>query len=259
MLLFCWLVGSTPAQTPRRESLPTNARVTMDPASKLANFTSLGEWNNLGDAEGWTLAGISGATVSGGTLDGTGNAAVARISKLGLRNGPDLDLGFNDFLDARVQLPANFAGDLQLCYGSTFAPGIDAARVLTVPNVRIPKDGVAHVYRFDLGLEVPWRGSLTDLCVEFTNATNVMFAVDYVRVGDPAADLYRPRITAECPAADGKTPAKASFGPNQKVYSHGVQALPLPLERCCGGTSLSGPRTCPTAPCATPRKSGSFT
>ena len=225
MLLFCWLVGSTQAQTPRRESPPINARVTVDPASKLANPTSIGEWNNLGDAEGWTLAGIGGATFSDGTLHGTGNAAVARISRLGLRNGPDLDLGFNDFLDARVQLPANFAGDLQLCYGSTFAPGIDAARVLTVPNARIPKDGTAHVYRFDLGLEVPWRGALTDLELGWTTpagtaiAAGVPFSLDYVRVGDQAADLYRPRVTAECPAADGKTPSKALFGPGQSVHS----------------------------------------
>ena len=126
----------------------------------------------------------------GGTLHGTGNAAVARISKLGLRNGPDLDLGFNDFLDARVQLPANFAGDLHLHYGSTFAPGINAARVLTIPNARIPKDGAAHVYRFDLGLEVPWRGTLTDLEIALALppgvplVAGVPFALDYVRVGD---------------------------------------------------------------------------
>src|SRR5262249_41001796 len=83
----------------------------------------------------------------------------------------------------------------------------------------IPKDGTAHVYRLDLGLQVPWRSNLTDLRIELTSASGVAFAVDYLRVGDLTGEVYQPRVTTECPAAGGTTPSGALIGPNLAVLS----------------------------------------
>ena len=207
VLLACLLAGPASAQL-----------IVVDPGVALAHPTSLGEWVVPGNAQGWTTSGFSMAAASGGMLPGVGSA-VTQLSLTKLVNGPDLDLGFNDLLDLRLRLPANFPGDLHVYYGTSFASGIDPARELTVPNARIPKDGAAHVYRFDLGLEVPWRGNLTDLRIELVRVPNAIAAVDYVRTGDLTDENYRPRLTTECPAEGGKTPAKALLGPDQAVHS----------------------------------------
>ncbi|MES2476602.1 MAG: LamG-like jellyroll fold domain-containing protein [Verrucomicrobiota bacterium] len=193
--------------------------VLIDPPISQTNATGMGEWNTDGNLESWTTGGASGVAVSAGTLSGTGSAATVQVSKTGIVGGPDLDLGFNDLLDLRLQVPATFAGDIRIYHGTSFATGIHAGRMLVIPNTNIPKDGLPHLYRFDLGLEVPWRGNLTDLRVELTNASGVAFAVDYLRVGNLAGEIYQPRITVECPVAGGTTPPGATTGPNQTVYS----------------------------------------
>ncbi len=195
------------------------ASVVVDPAVALINHTGLGEWNTNGDFESWTTGGLTGATVNSGKLGGTGSAAVAQISKVSVVGGPDLNLGFNDVLDLSIQVPAAFAGEIRVYYGSTFATGISASRMLAITNSVIPKDGAAHVYRLNMGLEVPWRGNLTDVRIELTGASGVGFVVDYLRTGDPAGEVYQPRVTVECPSAGGTTPSGALIGPNQTVHS----------------------------------------
>ena len=191
----------------------------VDPSTALTNYTGLGEWNTDGNFEGWTTSGVTGATVTGGTLSGTGSAATAQISKLNILSGPDLDLGFNDVLDLAIQVPATFAGDIRVYYGLTYAAGISVSRMLVITNANIPKDGVTHVYRLIMGLEVYWRGNLTDLRVDLTGASGVAFTVDYLRVGDLTGEVYQPRFTSECPAAGGTTPSGAATGPGQAAYS----------------------------------------
>lgn len=199
-------------------AVATNS-VSVDSSIALTNYTGLGEWNTNGNFENWTTAGVSGAVVLGGTLSGTGSAATAQISLLNITNGPDLDLGFNDYLDLRIQVPAVFTGDVRVYYGSSYTSGISASRMLTIPNAVIPKDGAAHSYRLALGLEVPWRGNLTDLRIELTSASGVGFAVDYLHIGDLTGEVYQPRYTTECPAAGGTTPSGALFGGNLAVSS----------------------------------------
>lgn len=194
--------------------------IAVDPATPaLTNYAGLGEWNTDGDFESWTTTAVTGATVSGGTLNGTGSAATAQISKLNFASGPDLDLGFNDVLDLRLQVPAWFTGTVSIYYGTTGTAGISAARVVTIPNSALVKDGAPHLYRMDMGLEVFWRATLRDLRVELSDASGVAFAMDYLRVGDRTGAVYRPRHTSECPAAGGTTPAAALLGPGQTVYS----------------------------------------
>lgn len=201
---------------------PPNTNIVVDPVTSLTNYTSLAEWNTNGNFESWTSNQVSSATVLGGILSGTANGSAPQVAKLNFAGGPDLDLGYNDQLELRVQVPADFTGNLQIYYGVTNTPGINSARLITIPNANIPKDGAFHVYRIDVGLEILWRGTLRDLQINPLGSAAIVgqsFAIDYLRVGDLTGEVYQPRYTTECPAAGGTTPPAALIGPNQTVLS----------------------------------------
>lgn len=181
------------------------------PSPALTNYTSLGEWNVSGDFEGWTTAQLAATSVAGGVLAGTPSGANPQVMLLNLANGPDLDLAFNDYLDIRLQVSAGFSGSIQVYFGTTNTPGISAARVFTIGNTNIPNDGAFHLYRLFLGPQAYWRGSLSDLRIDplGTGARpNQTFAIDYVRLGDLAGDIYHPSYVA------GSVPGPGTNSPN---------------------------------------------
>jgi hypothetical protein len=175
--------------------------VTVDPPVALTNYTAW-EWNTNGNFQGWSVANVSGATVSGGSLSGTASGSDPQVMLTGLgTNGPDLDLAFNDFVDVRLQVPAGFSGGVQIYFGATnnyyftanATTGFNTNRAVTVTNV--PTDGAFHVYRVFFGPHPYWRGNLSDVRVDplGAGATNgEAFALDYVRVGDLSGEVYTP-------------------------------------------------------------------
>jgi autotransporter-associated beta strand protein len=201
--------------------LPLAARalpVTVDPATPLTGTFAV-EWNSAGNFESWTTTQVAGASVAGGLLSGTTNGTDPQVRRQNF-TGPDLDLGFNDFLELRMQVPAGYADDIQIYYGTTATTGFSADRILSIPNATIPKDGAFHTYRIDVGPEPWWRASLRDLRVDPGNASGVAFAIDYLRVGDePDPTIYQSRFTTKCPAAGGATPGDAYLGPGQAISS----------------------------------------
>jgi carbonic anhydrase/acetyltransferase-like protein (isoleucine patch superfamily) len=185
------------------------ASISIDPATPaLTNYLSLAEWNTNGNIEGWSVSQVSNAVVAGGALSGTATNTDPQVYRSAMTNGPDLDLGFNDCLEFRLQLPASYTGTIQLYYGVTNAglvgqTGYSANRSITVSNSIIPKDGAFHVYRVDMGRDVLWRGFLRDLRIDplgGSAGTGKAFALDYIRVGDLAGELYYPRYSASNPA-----------------------------------------------------------
>lgn len=180
------------------------------------------EWNTTGNAEGWSAAGAT-IQVAGGRLAGTASSTTPRIERRNIAVGANLDLGFNDFLEIRLQLPADHDGDVAIHYGTDSTPGFDANRVIRIPAAQVADDGAPHTYRIDVGLEVFWRGTLRDLRVDPLGdaaAVGTAFAIDFIRIGDePGATSYQPRYTAECQADGGTTPGAALLGPGQTVQS----------------------------------------
>ena len=171
------------------------ADIAVDPAGgELREFASLGEWNVEGDLEGWTVDQASGAAASGGALSGSDDGVSPvdpKVQLLGKAGGPDLDLGYNDYLEFRLSVPAEYSGDIQIYWGTTSLPGISDERSLTIPSTLLPGDGWYHVYRIDMGLEPSWRGSLRDLRIDPLNGpegSGLPFAIDHVRVGDAGPD-----------------------------------------------------------------------
>ncbi len=164
--------------------------VTVDPAGAAFTGTLSAEFNTDGSFGGWTTSQVSGATVAGGVLSGTSSRSAPWVLLTGTVGLADLDLGFNDYLEVRMQVPANYAGDIQFSYGTIAKPGFGADRMFAIPATNVAKDGAFHTYRIDLGLERLWGSTLTDLRIQPVNAAGLAFAIDYIRVGDLPGDTY---------------------------------------------------------------------
>jgi carbonic anhydrase/acetyltransferase-like protein (isoleucine patch superfamily) len=162
--------------------------VGVDVVDRLTNGTSLGAWNTDGNLEGWIASSASGLGVTRGLLvgDDISNRADASISLNALANGPDLDLGFNDYLQIRIKLPGGYTGDVRFEFGTSTDIGFATSRQFVLPSASIPKDGAFHTYRLDMGLEVFWRDNLRDLRVTPIVAESGHFEIDYIEVGDVA-------------------------------------------------------------------------
>ena len=161
--------------------------VAVDPADRLAG-TVLGEWATDGNADGWAGTNVTGLAAAGGWLTGddTSTTADASVSRTAIAGGPDLDLGFNDYLQLRLKLPASYTGDVKIEYGTTTNTGFAATRQFVLPAASIIKDVAFHTYRLDMGLEVFWRDTLRDLRITPVLAGTGHFEIDYVEVGDVA-------------------------------------------------------------------------
>lgn len=157
-LPLTFLIGSLHAQ----QNVTVAA---VDPADRLAGSRVLGEWAADGNLDGWTGAEVTGLTSAGGFLTGSDASATlnASVSLGALASGPDIDYGFNDYLQIRLKLPASYTGDVRIEYGTSVNPGFAAARRFVLPAASIVKDGAFHTYRLELGLEVFWRDALRDL------------------------------------------------------------------------------------------------
>jgi hypothetical protein len=160
----------------------------VDPADRLTGSTLLGEWATDGVVDGWSGTNVTSLVAAGGFLSGSAASITlgTSISRGSLVNGPDLDLGFNDYLQIRLKLPASYVGDVKIEYGTSVNPGFAATRQFVIPAVSIVKDGAFHTYRLELGLEVFWRDALRDLRLTPLVAAIGDFQIDYVEIGDVA-------------------------------------------------------------------------
>lgn len=187
----------TPA-TPDVWSYPD---VSLDPADRLDDNSItagdpaviLGEWNTSGNMDRWTESGLTGVSVSGGKLSGTGTTDSPYIQLSGISPTLDLDFAYFDYLQFRLKLPVGFNDDIILYYGTTTSPGVstDSDLNLVIPSSEVPSDGAWHTYRLDLGLIVWWRDFLSNIRLyPLGNSGNGQtFELDYVEVGDLPGDV----------------------------------------------------------------------
>ena len=208
MLLFSllWAGGIAPGWAAESDTY----KVVVDPPDRLSSATVLGHWDKGSDAQGWQGTGVTGLTVSDGRLAATATAgSPARIFRSGLTAKMDLDFGFNDFLQIRMQLPKGFKQSVLFRFGTTTHGGFADNRVFRLPAADLMDDGAWHVYRLDLGLVVWWRDSLTDLEIRplGDSTQGGAFAIDYVEVGDTPGDVLGVNTNLNVYRDAGETPA----------------------------------------------------
>jgi len=188
------------------------ANTVVDPADgeRLAHPVALGDWDTAGHSDGWTVTNSSRSAVSRGVLTATALAtgAALQIARQNIADGPDLDHGYFDFLQARLRLPAGFAKDVIFQFGTDTHPGFAADRSFTIPANRVAADGQWHTYRLDVGLEVWWRDTLHDLRIQPVGGLSAgeTVQVDYVEVGDLPGDTLT-AYTTDLNMAPGVTEA----------------------------------------------------
>lgn len=171
--------------SPAARAAQADWAVSVDPPGAVAASWEA-QWNTAGDFEGWTTTQFN-ASVADGVLTGMTTGSEASVQRTDIANGPDLDLGYNDFLEMRIQVPASYEGPIEIHYGTTDASGFDLTRRIEIPADRVADDGAFHTYRIELGLEVLWRSSLRDLRIVplvGPGSDGMNFAIDHIRIGD---------------------------------------------------------------------------
>ncbi len=143
----------------------------------------------------WTAAslsqvtGLQGAKLSGVHVLGTlGNNPVKAIVTLP-PSGVDLDLGFNDFIDLELQVPAGFDGKVSLDYRAGERHRIE------IPTSALAADGTLKSHRLDVGLVPHWRGFLTGLELIIEPGTvSGPISIGRILVGDRPGDVVEPNL-----------------------------------------------------------------
>jgi len=162
--------------------------VSVDPATLVTSYISIGEWNTNGAFENWTFNQVSGTSVSGGLLNGSvadasNDPQFLRQNFSGL--GINLTSGNYDVVEVRIRRTGTDSR-LDMFWGTTTANGFSAARRVDDTSVNLPSDGSFHILQFDMSGEVDWTSILDDVRFDPFSATATggrTFEVDYVRVG----------------------------------------------------------------------------
>ena len=142
--------------------------VAVDPPDRLTG-TVLGEWATAGNLQGWTGANVTGLAATGGALVGSDASGSndAAVSLTALASGPDLDLGFNDYLQIRIKVPAAYTGAVRVEFGTSTANDFAATRQFVIPAATVipPKKNNQKPSIFSRGNATSgapiWRGMMT--------------------------------------------------------------------------------------------------
>lgn len=179
-LRFLLFIGLSSLAGPTADAQQNVKVVSVDPGDRLVGSAILGEWPTDGNTSLWVGTNVTGLAVAGGTLagDDISTNLDGSVSLTAIANGADLDLGFNDYLQFRIKLPAGYAGDVRFEYGTSVNPGFAATRQFVLPAASIIKDGAFHTYRLEMGLEVFWRNAFRDLRITPLIAATGRFEID---------------------------------------------------------------------------------
>ena len=184
--------------------------------------------NSAGNTGNWIGSGWSTFNAISSGLSGKASGTSSSITRAGIINGPNLDLGYNDFVDVRLAIPSTFTGNLVVSFGVTNAgiPGqtsFNSSREVMIPNSKLIKNGIAHTYRMDMGLVPLWRGILTDLRITLRGTTTGQgFFFEHIRVGDEVGNDYKARISDICPAGNSTKTVYGEVAGNSTKTVDGV-------------------------------------
>jgi hypothetical protein len=152
----------------------------------LAGAQGMVEWT---DAAAKQVMGLGALRLKDGQVSGSLGKEPARAMVKFATPGADLDLGFNDFIDLELQLPAGFDGKVSLDFETAGKHRIE------IPSQALSSTGTLVTHRLDVGLVPHWRGFLTaiELVIEAGSSSgNVTFGK--ILVGDRPGDVVEPNL-----------------------------------------------------------------
>ena len=152
----------------------------------LAGAQGMAEWT---DAAAKQVVGLGALRLKDGRVSGALGKEPTRAMVKFATPGADLDLGFNDFIDLELQLPAGFAGKVSLDFETT------AKHRIEIPTQALAAKGALETHRLDVGLVPHWRGFLTamELVIEAGNSSGSV-TIGRIQVGDRPGDIVEPNL-----------------------------------------------------------------
>ena len=165
-------------------------RKTVDaaPTGELTESSGLRAWDATLAKE---TRGLQSPKLLAGRVHGLLQAEPARFTVTFPTPGTDLDLGYNDFLDLDLLLPAGFAGSVVVEYAAEGVDEDEPMERIVLPLGPLAADGRHRRVRLDFGLVPLWRGFLTRaaLVIEPDAASRGKpVAVGSLLVGDAPGD-----------------------------------------------------------------------
>lgn len=175
-------------------------------------------WKSAADFMEWQPQDCELRAAEGG-LEGNATGPAPALTVENVSRGVDLGLGWHQFIDLKLRLPAAPTGPLRLSFGVEAEERSDPSRTVEIPRAGLPRDGGFHVYRIGMNRIPRWRGKPGDLRLEIP-AAGGSFALAWLRIGDePGAAPHLPVLTPECPAAGAATPDNAVAGKGKPVLA----------------------------------------
>lgn len=190
-LAIAWLLGVVAALAHAEPYALSAKEIERDAAGELVGAEGKARWEDVAAAQGFATRKLVDGRI-GGTL-GSGPAGVTLDFP---EPGPDLDLGFRDFVEVDLQLPKDFAGRVYLEFRPDWLAESAAAARVEVPAKSLPVDGARHRLRIDLGLVPRWRGFLRQLAVVVTPVAGKGGVLSFgrVQVGDAPGTEVGPNL-----------------------------------------------------------------
>lgn len=172
---------------------PTDGRLVDSREGGQERANVLGAWDEVGFSDHWEVENASSVSTDSDGLRvefGHGGADVT-LTLHDITENNDLNFGFNDYVQIRLAVPEGYNGDITFSYVTDVQEDFGGSRRWVLPSEEVIADGELHSYRFDVGLEVFWRHSLTDFRITFDEAGSAgqHFHIANVEVGDQPNDV----------------------------------------------------------------------
>ena len=193
-LPFCLLLAIAPALHAAEPYVLLRKTVTTDSGSDLAGADGVDRWTA---AMSSSVTGLSSVKCADGRIGGPlASGQPASFQCIFPEPGADLDLGFRDFVEIDLQLPAGFRGNVFLDFATATQKSGEPMSRIELPAKALPADGKPHRHRIDVGLVPGWRGFLSRLALVIAPAPGQggTVAVGRLLIGDLPGDVVEPNL-----------------------------------------------------------------
>ena len=193
-LCLAFVLGSASPAAVEPYPLPARS-ITHEVRGDLVGASGVDRWTKSMSS---SASGLQSVKIVDGKIGGPMNSGqAAGFSVTWPAAGADLDLGFRDFLDIDLQVPAGFRGNVAVDFATRDHKPEQPLSRIVLPASALLADGQGHRYRIDVGLVPRWRGFLSRLALVIepvAGQTAGTVAVGRVLLGDRPGELVEPNL-----------------------------------------------------------------